>query len=72
MGQIVELAVVVLGFVTFIYAVTREDYEECDETGCDLCPFPRCEDAPKDLSKAQMRKCVKWKVKSLPLFSKIL
>lgn len=32
------------------------EYEECDGTGCDLCPFPRCEDAPKDLTKAQMRK----------------
>lgn len=32
MEQIIELAVVVLGFVTFIYAVTREDYEECDGT----------------------------------------
>lgn len=56
MEQIIKLAVMVLGFVLLIYAVTRENYEECDGTGCDICPFPRCEDSTKDLSKAQMRK----------------
>lgn len=56
MELIIELCVIALGFVAFVYAVTRTDYEECDSSDCELCPFPRCENAPKDLTKAQLRK----------------
>lgn len=56
MEVFIKIAAVIFGFAAFIYALTRTEYEECDGTGCDLCPFPRCEDAPKDLTKAQMRK----------------
>lgn len=56
MEAIIKLAVLVIGFFAFIYAVSRDDYEECDGSECDLCPFPCCENAPKDLSKAQMRR----------------
>lgn len=56
MEQIANLAILLLGFVTFIYAVTRTEYEKCDPEDCQYCPFPRCENAPKDLTKTQLRK----------------
>lgn len=56
MELIIKLCIIALGFVAFIYAVTRNDYEECDSSDCELCPFPRCENATKDLTKAQLRK----------------
>jgi hypothetical protein len=59
MEQIANLAILLLGFATFIYAVTRTEYEKCekcDPEDCQYCPFPRCENTPKDLTKTQLRK----------------
>ena len=48
MEQIANLTILLLGFATFIYAVTRTEYEKCekcDPEDCQYCPFPRCENA---------------------------
>lgn len=56
MEQIANLAILLLGFATFICVFTRTEYEKCDPEDCQYCPFPRCENAPKDLTKTQLRK----------------
>lgn len=43
MEQIANLAILLLGFATFIYAVTRTEYEKCekcDPEDCQYCLFP--------------------------------
>ena len=42
MEKIIKLAILVLGFFTFINVVGREDCNECDGTECDFCTLSRC------------------------------
>lgn len=52
--MIIKTAFIIVAIIAFVYAVTRTDYDECDHDDCDLCPFPRCENAPKGLTKSQL------------------
>lgn len=52
---IIKAVVLLVASIAFLYAITRTEYEECDHEDCDLCPFPRCENAPKGLTKSQLR-----------------